>query len=178
MSEFVVRAARPEELGVVGKLTVAAYRQDGFLEAESGYERQLADAARRATEAELLVATSALGEVLGSVTFVRPGTTYAEISRDGEVEFRMLATAPHARGRGVGEALISAVVDRGRRLGARRVVLCSQEAMTVAHRLYTRLGFIRLPERDWEPFPGTWLRAFGLALPHGPALPHNAGTPS
>jgi GNAT superfamily N-acetyltransferase len=121
MGEFVVRAARPEELGVVGEITVAAYRHDGVLvSAETGYEKRLADAARRATEAELLVATTADGEVLGSVTFVRPGSAYAEISRDGEVEFRMLATAPGARGRGVGEALITAVVDRGR-FGARRV---------------------------------------------------------
>jgi hypothetical protein len=26
--------------------------------------------------------------------------------------------------------------------------------MTSAHRLYERLGFTRLPERDWSPMPG------------------------
>jgi hypothetical protein len=43
--------------------------------------------------------------------------------------------------------------------------------MTAAHRLYTRLGFVRLPTRDWEPVPGISLRAFGLALSDGPSLP-------
>jgi hypothetical protein len=33
--------------------------------------------------------------------------------------------------------------------------------MHVAHRLYARLGFGRLPERDWEPVPGITLLAFG-----------------
>ncbi|HKS47203.1 MAG TPA: GNAT family N-acetyltransferase [Amycolatopsis sp.] len=164
MSEFIVRAPRPEELDAVGALTVAAYRADGFLEGDGEYEKELADAARRAAEAELLVAVSAGGDLLGSVTVVRPGTAYAEVSREGELEFRMLATAPAARGRGVGEALIRAVVERARQLGARQVVMSSPDAMKAAHRLYARFGFTRLPERDWEPVPSFWIRTFALDL--------------
>jgi hypothetical protein len=26
--------------------------------------------------------------------------------------------------------------------------------MYAAHRIYDRLGFVRTPERDWEPVPG------------------------
>jgi len=164
VSEFVVRAPEPAELGAVGELTVAAYRVDGFLKANGGYARELADAERRAREAQLLVAASNDGELLGSVTIVQPGTPYAEISREGEVEFRMLATHPAARGRGVGEALIHAVLERARELDARQVVMSSLEAMKTAHRLYARIGFTRLPERDWQPVPGFWLRAFSLPL--------------
>ncbi|TVT49653.1 GNAT family N-acetyltransferase [Amycolatopsis rhizosphaerae] len=164
MSEFVVRPVRPEELAVVGALTVAAYREDGLLVADPDYVHELSDAAGRVAHSELLVAVDGGGQVLGSVTLTPPGSPMAEISRPGELEFRMLATAPAARSRGVGEALTRAVVDRARELGAECVVMSSLEAMTAAHRLYTRLGFTRLPERDWEPVPGFWLRAFALPL--------------
>jgi len=36
--------------------------------------------------------------------------------------------------------------------------------MLAAHRLYRRLGFVRVPERDWEPVPGVVLWAFGIEL--------------
>lgn len=162
--DVVVRPARQDELTEIGAITVAAYEADGLLVADPEYVHELSDAARRAEQAELLVAITAEGEVLGSVTVTPPGSAFAEISRDGELEFRMLSTAPAARGRGVGEALAKAVVGRARELGARRVVLCSLESMTTAHRLYTRLGFARIPDRDWQPAPGFWLRAFGLDL--------------
>ena len=33
------------------------------------------------------------------------------------------------------------------------VVLSTQRTMHAAHRLYERLGFVRTPERDWNPIP-------------------------
>lgn len=164
MSEIVVRAPRQDELGAVGELTVAAYQADALLEGISGYADVLADAARRARSAELLVAVSSDGELLGSVTIARPGTAFAEVSREGELEFRMLATTPRARGRGVGETLVRAVIERAHDLGARRIVLSSRPVMLAAHRLYARLGFTRLPERDWSPLPEHRLQAFALDL--------------
>jgi len=163
MSEVSVRAARPEEFAAVGELTASAYLNDGLITPDDDYVTELRDAAHRAEHAELLVAVDD-GGVLGTVTIVRPGTHYAEISRPGELEFRMLATAPAARGRGVGELLSRAVIDRARELGASAVVMSSLDAMRTAHRLYRRIGFGRLPERDHEPLPGLWLRAFQLTL--------------
>ncbi|HVW43804.1 MAG TPA: GNAT family N-acetyltransferase [Amycolatopsis sp.] len=163
-TDLLVRPARQDELAEVGAMTVAAYEADGLLAADPEYAHTLSDAARRAEHAELLVAVTAEGGLLGSVTVTPPGSAFAEISRADELEFRMLSTVPAARGRGVGEALTTAVVERARAVGARRVVMCSLDAMTAAHRLYTRLGFVRLPDRDWQPVPGLWLRAFGLDL--------------
>jgi len=34
--------------------------------------------------------------------------------------------------------------------------------MTAAHRIYQRLGFERVPERDWSPIAGVDLLAFAL----------------
>jgi hypothetical protein len=44
------------------------------------------------------------------------------------------------------------------------VVISSLPQMAAAHRLYTRLGFRRLPERDWTPVPGVDLIAFTVDL--------------
>ncbi|HSX99735.1 MAG TPA: GNAT family N-acetyltransferase, partial [Streptomyces sp.] len=94
------------------------------------------------------------GQVLGGVTFVPAGGPMADIAREGEAEIRMLAVAPQARGRGAGEALVRACVERARTVeGCVRVVLSTQRSMHAAHRIYERLGFTRTPERDWNPLP-------------------------
>jgi hypothetical protein len=36
--------------------------------------------------------------------------------------------------------------------------------MRAAQAIYARLGFVRRPERDWEPVPGVHLLGFALAL--------------
>jgi len=48
-----------------------------------------------------------------------------------------------ARGRGVGEALTRAMLDRARELGCRTVDLTSRPSREAANRLYQRLGFER-----------------------------------
>jgi ribosomal protein S18 acetylase RimI-like enzyme len=146
-------------------VTVEAYLAEGFVSDHDDYASTLADAASRFRDAELLIAQDESGAVLGSVTVVRPGTPYAEVSRPGELEFRMLAVTAAARGRGVGETLVRAVMDKAREAGATHVVLSSSEKMLAAHRLYERLGFTRLPERDWSPLPGINLKAYAYGLP-------------
>jgi predicted N-acetyltransferase YhbS len=166
VSDLEIRLARPEEFAAIGEVTVEAYQHGGFLShnAEPGYADKLRDAASRAEHAELMAAVGPDGTVLGSVTVARPGTCYSEVSREGELEFRMLAVSPSATGRGIGAALTNAVLDRARELGASRVVLCSLDIMTTAHRMYERLGFMRIPGRDWSPAPGVTLIAYALDL--------------
>lgn len=160
---FVVRPARPEDLADVGRITVEAYRHDGHLATDADYMAELADAGTRARDAELWVAEED-GVVVGSVTYCLPGTPFAELAHDDEGEFRMLSVATHARGRGVAEALVRRCIDRSRERGHRAVVLCSMKEMATAHRLYGRLGFERLPARDWSPVDGVDLQAFILPL--------------
>jgi ribosomal protein S18 acetylase RimI-like enzyme len=160
-----IRAARPEEYADVGELTARVYLDGGFVRAGSPYLSTLRDAARRAREAELLVAVDGGGRLLGSVTFATGGSPYAETAEaPGEAGFRMLVVDPDARGRGVGEALVRAGLDRARELGAATVRLSSQPEMRAAHRLYERLGFRRTPERDWSPLPGVELITYALVL--------------
>ena len=169
---MIVRPAEPSELAAVGRLTVNAYRADGYLDGVGDYSDELADAASRAELATLLVAVDERsGQVLGTVTFCLAGRPYAEVSRPGEAEFRMLAVAPEARGRGVGAALAQACLDLAREARSSAVALCSLEAMRPAHRIYERMGFRRAPERDWKPDEDVTLIAFLLPLEGGEAQP-------
>ncbi|MEU2545272.1 GNAT family N-acetyltransferase [Streptomyces roseolus] len=166
--DFTIRAVRPEEHEEVGELTARAYLDDGHLTfgEDDDYLPVMRDVARRAVEAEVLVAADDDGTILGAVTFTAGGGEWADIAGPGEAEFRLLAVARPARGRGVGEALVRACVDRARALdGCVRLVLSTQDGMTTAHRIYRRLGFVRVPERDWTPVPDlSPLWAFSLDI--------------
>lgn len=165
LSGIHIRRATEDDYAAIGRLSVAAYRADGQLTAGgSNYGKVLADVASRAEAGELLVATDASGQVLGSVLFVLPGSHYAELSRPGEAEFRMLAVDPAAQGRGVGQALVEACIDRARAHGASAIVICVRDFSKPAQRLYARLGFRRVPELDWEPLAGVRLLALRLDL--------------
>lgn len=61
---------------------------------------------------------------------------------------RMLLVEPHARGLGVGGALIDACLDHAEAAGYRRVVLWTNDVLTAARRLYDARGFT---ETDAEP---------------------------
>jgi ribosomal protein S18 acetylase RimI-like enzyme len=164
--DFVIRTARPGDFTALGELTTQVYRDllPPLKEARSYLDR-MRDVRSRAGDTELLVAVDrADGEVLGGVSFVRPGSTYANVAGPGEGEFRLLAVAPAAQGRGVGEGLVRACLERAAELGLRRVVMATQPNMLTAHRLYTRLGFVRTPERDMSPLPGVSLWTFALEL--------------
>ncbi|HET8661736.1 MAG TPA: GNAT family N-acetyltransferase [Micromonosporaceae bacterium] len=164
-----VRPARPADYAAVARLTVAAYRADGQLAAENGgYADVLADVATRAQAGELLVADDGDGRVLGAVTYCRPGSAYSELASEGEGEFRMLAVDPAAQGRGAGEALVRACLARAEVDGSTAVVICYRDFAERARRLYTRLGFVRDPARDWCPVPDVRLLALRIALPARP----------
>jgi ribosomal protein S18 acetylase RimI-like enzyme len=158
---YELRLVRDEELVAVGRLTTDAYVGDGFVRAADRYVTVLTDTARRAREAEVWVAVDG-DEVLGSVTFAVPGSPFREIARDDEGEFRMLAVAPAARGRGVGQALVELCLSRARELGYAGVRMSTMDRMTAAHRVYERLGFTRIAEDDWSPEPGVALLAYGV----------------
>ncbi|GGX26938.1 GNAT family N-acetyltransferase [Streptomyces chartreusis] len=153
--DIAIRPAEPDEFDALGEITARAYLHDGLLDfGESDeYLGELRDVAKRAAAAEVLVAV-ADGRLLGGVTFVPSGGPMADIARSGEAEIRMLAVDRAGRGRGAGEALVRACVERARGTeGCVRIVLSTQRTMHGAHRIYERLGFVRTPERDWNPIP-------------------------
>ncbi|WP_460703932.1 GNAT family N-acetyltransferase [Myceligenerans halotolerans] len=172
--DFTIRPAAAAEHEALGELTAQAYLREGFLDQgdDDPYLNRLRDVAGRAAVADVLVAVEGDGDgdggdgLLGVVTYVPGPGPMSDLARDGEAEIRMLAVAPGARRRGVGETLTRACLDRARRAGRTAVVLCSQSQMRAAHRIYERLGFRRDPGRDWNPpeKPDVLLVAYRLEL--------------
>ncbi|MEV6173174.1 GNAT family N-acetyltransferase [Streptomyces sp. NPDC051954] len=152
--DILIRRARPAEYETLGDITAQAYLQDGLLTfgENDWYLGELKDVAKRAAAADVLVAIQG-DRLLGGVTFVPSPGPMADLARAGEAEIRMLAVAQAARGRGAGEALVRACVDRARSAERTGMVLSTQDLMHAAHRIYERLGFTRAPERDWHPIP-------------------------
>jgi ribosomal protein S18 acetylase RimI-like enzyme len=161
-SSLSVQPARPEDFAAIAELTVAVYVDGGL--ASPDYASELADVAGRASRADLLVVRDPAGRVLGSVALVLQGDFGNVTASDDEAAFRMLVVDPAAQGRGIGELLVVTCLDRARAAGKRRMVLSTDPLMTAAHRLYRRLGFTRLPERDWSPVPGTDLLVYSREL--------------
>ncbi|MFF3688566.1 GNAT family N-acetyltransferase [Streptomyces sp. NPDC002187] len=165
--DITIRRIGPGEHAGLGELTAQAYLRGGLLDfgEDDPYLAVLRDVAGRAAGSEVYVAVDGPGTVVGGVAFVPDGGPWADIAGAGEAEFRMLAVSEHARGRGAGEALVRTCVERARAVpGCVRLVLSTQGGMHAAHRIYHRLGFVRTPERDWEPVPGLGLLTYALEL--------------
>jgi ribosomal protein S18 acetylase RimI-like enzyme len=167
-----VETARPEDFPRIAELTVGVYVDGGL--ASPRYAPELADVAGRAQRAELLVVRDADGRIIGSVALVLSGDFGNVTVSDEEAAFRMLVVDPAAQGRGIGVLLVTTCLERARAAGKRRMVISTGQEMTAAHRLYERLGFERLPERDWTPEPGVDLLVYALDLGKRTALPPTA----
>lgn len=164
-----IRELLPEEHDLhtqIGALTVAAYEALYPDIHEDGYAAELADVAARVQDAAVLAALDdPEGTPLGGVTYVPDRSSpFAEFDEEDAAGIRMLAVAPEAQGRGVGEALTRACIERARTEGRRQIVLHSTERMTTAHRIYGRLGFARDESLDWTPQPDLRLIGFRLRL--------------
>jgi ribosomal protein S18 acetylase RimI-like enzyme len=163
VSDITVRPARDDaEADAAGRVAETAYFSDGFIEEQ--YRPHLRDGRSRARDGTLLVAVDDDERVVGTVTYVRPGEPYAEVSRPGEAEFRMLGVDPGAQGRGVGRALVQACIDQARSEGCRALVMCTDVSMQSAQALYLRMGFRRAPDRDWVPTEIITLIGYELPL--------------
>src|SRR5690606_14922004 len=159
MSDLVVRPARPDEFELLGEMRVRAYLEGGVIKPDLPYVNELRAVAEQAETAELLVAVDGDDNVLGTVVVAEPPSPAAEVARPGEIEVRMLATDPPARGRGAGEALVNAVIEQGRARSLKRGVLAVVGHHKRAITLYGRRGF-----RGLAPGPAAAGRGVGATL--------------
>lgn len=160
---MLIRALGADEVGLqeaLGALTVLAYRGPHPDIDDDGYAEELADVAHRVDQAVVFVGLDD-DRVLGGVTYVPDGVNpLAEVDVANAASIRMLAVDPAAQGKGVGQALVRACLDRAKIEGRREVVLHSTVEMAGAHRLYERLGFRRDESLDWHPEPNFVLLGF------------------
>ena len=139
MKPVVIRRSRGEDWQLSREIRLQALR-DAPLAFASTYEREAAfeDAMwlhRIASSAQFLAIDQ--DEVVGTATgFVDPEDTTTAL-------LVAMYVAPAARGNGIGERLVDAVVASARADGAHRVRLHVVETNPVAERLYSRCGFVR-----------------------------------
>jgi GNAT superfamily N-acetyltransferase len=164
-----IREARADDRAAIEAVTLAAYEQYAtVMPALWGVYRQniLSTLAGASPDAQIVAEDQ--GRVVGSVLLNRAGSA---IARQGggsltltSPEVRLLAVAPEARGQGVGAALMQECVAQARASGAASLILHTNEVMQVAVRLYERMGFVRDPERDFQPVPGVIVKGYRLDL--------------
>jgi GNAT superfamily N-acetyltransferase len=151
MTGIVVRAAERSEAGRIGELVVAALHEfsaDIPPVIFKAYVAESADVAARWHEAEVLVAELD-GEIAGTVTY------YPDAGREGLgfpsgwAGFRTLAVDPAKRGRGIGQALLAACLERARAAGVPTLAIHTSAVMRAAGRLYEQAGFRRASEYDF-----------------------------
>lgn len=147
---------------------MVAYRALGLLPEASGYAETLRGFGF-ADDCVVLVAADETGSgILGTITLEPFGPANELAQDETEADIRAFAVVPQAQGQGVGRQLLLAVIECAAKRGVCRLRLCTRSAMTAAQHLYTRTGFSRTPDLDFEPVPGISLRAYELALPPSP----------
>ena len=156
-----VRPAAPHEFERVADLVELGFRNGpyGHLPVSTARTALVRDSAGRAAAGALLVAVDTVdagdglgaGEpvvpLLGTASLLRSGATGTRLARPGEVELRLIAVDPDARGRGVGEALVLHALKVAAEWGVDAVVLDTGSLNLPAQRLYERVGFQRVHDR-------------------------------
>lgn len=169
LSESIqVRDAREDELAAVRELTLRAYAEYASVMTPSAWaalRQAVVTALDTGQQVERIVAEQG-GALVGSVMLYPASADAYEggVGRVSAPEVRLLAVAPEARGRGVGLALVEECVLRAQAAGATELGLHTSRSMKAAIRMYRRLGFERVPERDFRPSGAEIVEAYRLVL--------------
>lgn len=141
IDSFTIRSARDADAeGLIDLVGTCFAAYPGCVLDVDGEEpelRAIASAAR-AWGGAFWVAVDDQDAIVGSVGW-RPG------EEQGTIELKKLYVAPRARRQGLAGRLCGLVLDAARERNASAVMLWTDTRFADAHRLYERLGFVRLP---------------------------------
>ena len=137
---FVIEPASPDDARAVIELIGRVFAEYGFIfEPANELPDLLTFAQRYVAPYGAFFVIHHHGQVVGSVGVERLGESSAELHR--------LYLDADLRGRGLGRALVEAVMGWCRAAGIRHLFLWSDTRFERAHVLYGRLGFHRTDER-------------------------------
>nr|WP_304218353.1 GNAT family N-acetyltransferase [Fredinandcohnia onubensis] len=164
-----IRDAKQDELDFIREQRVAAYLEHSKeipVPHWQALKQAISSEADRLHGSELIVCE--LNEkIVGSVVLF-PAKTDAYEGQLEELDYpeiRMLAVNPEARGKGVASALIDECINRSKAKKYQYIGLHTGEFMKQAIQLYTKHGFERLPQYDFEPAnDGIIVKAFRLTI--------------
>ncbi|MDT0435984.1 MULTISPECIES: bifunctional helix-turn-helix transcriptional regulator/GNAT family N-acetyltransferase [Streptomyces] len=146
--DVVLREPRPGDLGWIVQRNAALYAAEyGFnADYEGLVARIVADFGEdHDPHLERVWIAELDGRPVGCVMCVRD-------EAPGSARLRLLLVEPEARGLGVGDRLVGAVVGFARGAGYRDVVLWTNDILTAARRLYLRHGFALAAEKPHRSF--------------------------
>ena len=157
-NQFIIRNAKPEEFGALGKLMVTVYSQlEGFPKESDQPEYyqllyNIGDWTKRPST-ELLVATTSKGGLLGGVVYFGDmqyyGSGGSATSEKNAGGFRLLAVDPIARGKGIGKLLTSECIRKAKAARLSQMIIHSTKAMQTAWKIYENMGFKRSEDLDF-----------------------------
>ncbi|MER6075506.1 bifunctional helix-turn-helix transcriptional regulator/GNAT family N-acetyltransferase [Streptomyces sp. NPDC001817] len=146
--EVVLREPRPGDLGWIVQRNAALYaaEYDWNADYEGLVARIVADFAEdHDPHLERVWIAEQTGRPVGCVMCVRDDAP-------GTARLRLLLVEPEARGHGVGDRLVRAVIDFARGVGYRDLVLWTNDVLSGARRIYQRHGFVLVAEKPHRSF--------------------------
>ena len=164
-----IRKALFYEVEMIREQRVKAYEEHAQSIPEGHWDalkKAISSDADEQRDVELLVAELD-GEVVGSVAlFPAKSDAYKGlVDMLDYPEIRMLAVTPQSRHKGVAEALIKECIRRTKVKGSHHIGLHTADFMKTAMRLYERMGFVRLPQFDFQPADdGIIVKAYRLSI--------------
>lgn len=146
--EVALREPRPGDLGWIVQRNAALYAAEYGWNAD--YEglvaRIVADFAQdHDPHLERVWIAERAGRPVGCVMCVRDDAP-------GTARLRLLLVEPEARGHGIGDRLVRAVIDFARGVGYHDLVLWTNDVLSGARRIYQRHGFVLVAEKPHRSF--------------------------
>jgi len=170
MKYLIIRNSKEDELAYIREMRLQAYAEHTHkIPADhwNALKQSILSDADSKPGIERMVAEID-GEIVGSVALFAPDKQVYEGLLDEELDYpelRMLAITPEARGKGVATALINECISRTKEKGFTSMGLHTADFMGNAIKLYSHLGFERLPQFDFEPAnDGIIVKAFRIMV--------------
>ena len=172
MTQVAIREMREAEFPAYGDLLEARFSaiegMPAVQDSPEFYHRLRAAGKLSLSEsATALAAVDPVEGLVGGVLLLHNAADYSSLMATrygaGTVVIRHLAVRADQGGRGIGRQLVSGCIATARRRGSERIILHTSSAMKAAWRLYSSMGFVRVPEDDGNKYAQT-AYAFQMTL--------------